>query len=117
MEAQHLIHFVKWASTHENAWMFAEIASRQMTPTRIAILDCDPLTEPIRKRYGDYGGVVVAFLRAGAEHVGLPLDDFTLSVWDVVERQDYPALDEVDSILITGSSTYWYQARQAAYHV
>ncbi|KAL8822661.1 MAG: hypothetical protein Q9191_006606 [Dirinaria sp. TL-2023a] len=74
-----------------------------MAPTRIAILDCDPLTEAIRKTYGDYGGVVAAFFRAGAECIGLPFDELTLSVWNVDERQVYPGLEEVDSIVITGS--------------
>lgn len=77
-----------------------------MAPIRIAIIDCDPLIEPIRKRYGDYGGVVTAFLHAGAEHIGLPFDELHLTVWSVEERQAYPALEEIDSILITGSSMY-----------
>ncbi len=75
-----------------------------MAPIRIAIFDCDPLIEPIRERNGDYGGVITAFLHAGAEHIGLPLDELHLSVWSVEERQEYPALEDIDSILISGSS-------------
>ena len=72
----------------------------------IAIIDCDPLIEPIRKRYGDYGGVVTAFLHAGAELIGLPFDELHLTVWSAEEHQKYPALEEIDAILISGSSMY-----------
>lgn len=76
----------------------------EMAPTRIAIIGCDPLIESIRKTYGDYGGVVIAFLQAGAEHVGLPLDEFELSVWNVKKKHEYSALKEIDSIVMTDSN-------------
>ena len=77
-----------------------------MAPTRIAILSCDPLLEPIRKTYGSYGGVIISFLQAGATRIDLPLNELEFSVWNVEAQQTYPALNEVDSIVITGSSTY-----------
>lgn len=75
-----------------------------MTPTRIAILECDPLIAPIRKRYGNYGDIVTGFLQAGANHLGLPLDELEISTWSVEAKQNFPALQEIDAILITGSS-------------
>ena len=51
-----------------------------MAPFRIAIIDCDPLIEPIRQSYGDYEGVIAAFLHAGAEYIGLPFDELHLTV-------------------------------------
>ena len=76
----------------------------QMVSIRIAIIDCDPLIEPVREKYGNYGGVVTAFLRAGAERIGLSLDKLHLTSWNVQERQEDPVLNEIDVILITGSS-------------
>lgn len=90
----------------QQSLLFAQTVKRQMAPIRIAIIDCDPLIESIRKSYGDYGGVIRAFLHAGAEHIGLPFDELHLTVWSVKERQEYPALEEVDCILISGSSMY-----------
>jgi hypothetical protein len=74
---------------------------------RIAILECDtPLTDTHAK-YGGYGGVFKALLSAGADALELPnissKHELSLTNWDVVEAQQYPPLDEVDAILITGS--------------
>ena len=37
-----------------------------MTQLHIAILDCDPLTSTICRKYGSYGGVIINWLQAGA---------------------------------------------------
>ncbi|KAL8709024.1 MAG: hypothetical protein Q9225_007514, partial [Loekoesia sp. 1 TL-2023] len=74
-----------------------------MSHQRIAILECDPLTAPIRAKYGSYGGVVTAFLRAGAGSIHLPLEELVLSIWNVYEDQSYPSLEEIDAVVITGS--------------
>ncbi|MCJ1283219.1 hypothetical protein MMC26_002547 [Xylographa opegraphella] len=72
-------------------------------PLRIAILECDtPLTNT-RSRYGGYGGVFAALLNAGARSLDLDKSELHISTWDVVERQEYPSLDDVDAVLITGS--------------
>ena len=72
---------------------------------RIAILDCDPLTTSIRAKYGNYGGVVTAFLHAGARRLGLEPGQLEISSWDVMkESSKYPALDSIDAVVITGSS-------------
>ncbi|MCJ1416133.1 hypothetical protein MMC32_002468 [Xylographa parallela] len=72
-------------------------------PLRIAILECDtPLTNT-RTKYGGYGGVFTALLHAGAQSIGLDKSELHISTWDVVDKQEYPALADVDAVLITGS--------------
>ena len=79
-------------------------------PISIAALECDtPLTNT-KARYGGYGGVFEALLKAGAKlSSGLPDPDVNLQVstWQVETHPDrYPDLSDVDAILITGSSMY-----------
>lgn len=77
-------------------------------PLRIAILECDtPLTKT-REKYGGYGGVFTALLKAGADSLDQPdvissKHGLDLSSYDVVEKQEYPDLDSIDAVLITGS--------------
>ncbi|MCJ1433378.1 hypothetical protein MMC27_002738 [Xylographa pallens] len=72
-------------------------------PLRIAILECDtPLTNT-RTKYGGYGGVFTALLNAGAQSINLDTSELHISTWDVVDKQEYPALADVDAVLITGS--------------
>jgi len=76
------------------------------TPLRIAILEADTPIGQTKERYGGYGGVFKALLEAGAKRIGLPLNRLVLSNYDVVHKLEYPALDDIDAILITGSSRY-----------
>jgi hypothetical protein len=74
---------------------------------RIAVLECDtPLTGTAAK-YGGYGGVFKALLSAGADGLNHPhissKHGLVLTNFDVVEAQEYPDLDDIDAILITGS--------------
>ncbi|KAL9607919.1 MAG: hypothetical protein Q9167_007215 [Letrouitia subvulpina] len=75
-----------------------------MITTRIAVLECDPLIASIRETYGSYGDVVTGFLQTGANHLGLPLSELDISTWNVEAKQEFPALQEVDAILVTGSN-------------
>lgn len=78
-------------------------------PFRIAILECDtPLTNT-RSKYGGYGGVFGALLRASADELATANSlsskhGLELTTWDVVNTEQYPKLDDVDAILLTGSS-------------
>lgn len=72
------------------------------TPLRIAILECDTL------KYGGYGRVFKVFLEAGADALRMPdvvssKGGLEISKWDVVNEQKYPALEDIDAILISGS--------------
>jgi len=78
-------------------------------PLRIAILECDTPLENANAKYGGYGGVFTALLRASAKALGQPdkLDPETgleISKWDVVNGEEYPNLEDIDAILMTGSS-------------
>jgi GMP synthase-like glutamine amidotransferase len=76
-------------------------------PLRIAILETDTPVEPIRAKYGDYGSLFTGLLKAGADalkHEGVSsTSGLDISSFDVVTAQEYPKLDDVDGILITGS--------------
>ncbi|KAH8809106.1 class I glutamine amidotransferase-like protein [Xylogone sp. PMI_703] len=78
-------------------------------PLRIAMLECDtPLTQT-KAKYGGYGGAFTALLKAGADalHEQYPGLSSTfgleITTWDVVTADEYPALADIDAILITGS--------------
>ena len=70
---------------------------------RLAILECDTPLDRTRAKYGSYGGVFTALLHAGSEALGIPGDDVRISRWDVVDKGEYPGLQDIDAILITGS--------------
>jgi hypothetical protein len=79
-------------------------------PLRIAVLECDTPLDNTKAKYGGYGGVFEALLKSSAAALEQPtrLDpdrDLQISKWDVVNGQDYPRLEDIDAILITGSST------------
>ncbi|OJJ75206.1 hypothetical protein ASPBRDRAFT_479990 [Aspergillus brasiliensis CBS 101740] len=79
-----------------------------MSPLRIAILECDTPAEKINNKYGGYRGVFSLLLRESAAALGQPdkLDPETgleISGWDVVTAQEYPNLEDVDAIVLSGS--------------
>jgi len=76
-------------------------------PLRIAILEADTPPDDIVARFGRYGKVFRTLLENAADNLGKPgfsKDDLELSAYDVVSEQKYPELDDVDAVLITGSS-------------
>ena len=74
-------------------------------PLRIAIIECDNPSFPSINKRGNYGGIFSSLLRAAAPQVGLSEEDLKFSVHNVVENTtDYPSLDDVDGVLLSGSS-------------
>ncbi|KAF4973914.1 hypothetical protein FZEAL_9140 [Fusarium zealandicum] len=77
------------------------------SPLRLAILEADTPQPQTRDRFGGYTGVFTALLDAAAQSLTPPrkLDEIaTITGYDVVnELHTYPALQDVDAILITGS--------------
>ena len=79
-------------------------------PVRLAVLECDtPLPNTKAHYNGGYGGVFEALLTAGAKASSLS----ELSTWLTLTKhqielnpENYPRLDDIDAILITGSSEY-----------
>jgi hypothetical protein len=81
--------------------------SEMKPPLRIAILEADTPPDDIIARFGRYGKVFRTLLEKAADDLGKPgfsKDDLDLSAYDVVDEQKYPELDDVDAVLITGSS-------------
>jgi len=72
-------------------------------PLRIAILACDTPLDGTRTKYGGYGGVFTALLHSAATALSIPTTSLILSTYDVVTAQEYPSLDDIDAILMTGS--------------
>jgi hypothetical protein len=77
---------------------------------RIAILECDEPVGKTKEKYGTYGGLFTELLQngairfAGADHGKKP--ELEISSWDIVNKDVYPRLEDVDAVLLTGSSTY-----------
>lgn len=75
------------------------------TPLRIAILECDTPPAAVVEKYGRYDRIFTTLLETAAEELGLyPKQDLELSAFDVVTAQEYPDLEKVDAVLISGSS-------------
>ena len=76
-------------------------------PLRIAILECDTARPSTQAKYGGYGGVFTALLKAGADALSYPglssESGLSISIYEVVTAQNYPSLEDIDAILITGS--------------
>ena len=80
-------------------------------PLRIAILECDTPLEQTKTKYGGYGGVFKALLETAADALDQPdlissKKGLELSTFDVVTKQEYPELDSIDAVLMTGSSEF-----------
>ncbi len=75
---------------------------------RLAVLECDTPVPAVEQTRGSYGEVFRQLLTKGlagvadAKYKGA---EFALSKWDVVRSQEYPKAEDVDGILLTGSST------------
>lgn len=77
-------------------------------PLRIAVLEADT----VFPQYGGYCGLYTSLLQAAADSLGWPRDRLEISAWDIVNVKEgqvggYPKLDEVDAVLISGSSESW----------
>ncbi|KAE8834946.1 hypothetical protein PTNB85_06279 [Pyrenophora teres f. teres] len=74
---------------------------------RIALLECDELVGDLKKEYGSIGNLYKIFLEAAAvklEGSGLherPILD--ISSYDVVNKQEYPDVENIDAVFLTGS--------------
>ena len=83
-------------------------------PLRIAMLECDTPLPQTKARFGGYGGVFEFLLKRGARALGPdvidPDKDLKVTMHNVVGDESgnveeaYPDLEEIDGILITGSS-------------
>jgi hypothetical protein len=80
-------------------------------PLRIAILECDTPLPKTYARFKGYGGVFEFLLKQGAKALNNPAltpdnKGFDITKWQVEQNpESYPKLEDIDAILITGSST------------
>ena len=72
---------------------------------RLAILECDTPIDSVRELYGTYGNMFSNLLIPQVTE-SFPSSDLALEIseWDVVNAREYPSLEDIDGILITGSS-------------
>lgn len=93
---------------------------------RISILEADTPLTATQIKYGSYGGVFTSLLHQAADASNLPRDQLEITGWDVVNigdetegtdddmggiygwtrRRGYPKMEDVDAVLITGSSMW-----------
>lgn len=79
---------------------------KMKTPLRIAILECDTPLSSVVEKHGRYDRIFSALLETAAEGLGLsPKKDLVLSGFDVVDKQEYPNMEDIDAVLISGSSS------------
>lgn len=75
------------------------------TPLRIAILQCDTPPPDVVALYGAYDRIFTTLLEKAATGLGLdPKTDLKLSAYEVVTAQEYPNIEDIDAVLISGSS-------------
>ena len=78
-------------------------------PLRIAILECGTTPPNAARKYGSYGGVFASLLRSGADALSYPnlssSSGLSISTFDVVKTLSYPALQDIDAILLTASAS------------
>jgi hypothetical protein len=85
-----------------------QTTTNMKTPLRIAILECDTPPPDVVEKFGRYDRVFATLLESAAEGLGLsPKQDLELSAYDVVTAQEYPDLESIDAVLISGSSMYY----------
>lgn len=76
-------------------------------PLRLAILEADTPQPQANAKYNGYGGMFMSLLTAACKTLEPPQElaqQFTTSSHDVVnDLNSYPALDDIDAILISGS--------------
>ncbi|KAJ5194847.1 uncharacterized protein N7498_008285 [Penicillium cinerascens] len=82
---------------------------------RIAVLEAGTPLPAVNAYYKDEGycGIFSALLRSSAKILGKecldPDTGLQITKWDVVDAQEYPKLEDIDAVLITGSKHNSYE--------
>lgn len=78
------------------------------SPLRVAILECDEPIGEAKRKYGSFGNLFHLLFAAGVSRLqkdsykeGL---EIIQSSYDVRLARSYPPLDEIDAVVLTGSS-------------
>lgn len=79
-----------------------------MRKYRLAILECDTPVEAVLEKLGTYGTIYDAFVRRGLEAYvqdgGRSDIDLEVTTSNMVDMGALPPLDQVDGLMLTGSS-------------
>lgn len=84
---------------------------RHHPPLRIAVLECDTPIGRTKEKYGGYGNLFKELLSNGAkllQEKGEGEVELDITKYDVVNQEVYPELENVDAVLLTGSSMYGF---------
>ena len=83
---------------------------KSSTHLRLALLVCDKPVPNVLKTEGDYLAIYGRWLHRTLDNYkkdgSRDALDFTLDGYDVVNKREYPTLDDYDGIVITGSGEY-----------
>ena len=79
-------------------------------PLRIAVLECDDPAPNVKEKYGGYGRMFKELLESGAKQLaeadhGMK-PELDVTKFDVVNTEQYPKFEDVDAVLLTGSSMF-----------
>jgi hypothetical protein len=86
---------------------------------RVAVLECDEPVGRTKEKYERFHRLFQDLLESGISTIvddgiqGRP--DLQISGWDVVAKQEYPEVANIDAILISGSSTQAHPVAQAVH--
>lgn len=85
-----------------------ERSAATRSPLRIAVLECDEPVGKTAEKYGGYGNLFKELLENGANLLAkedsISKPEIHISKWDVVNTETYPNLEDIDAVLLTGSS-------------
>lgn len=99
---------LSWARSH----LFSFTRGRMVTKRhlRIAVLECDEPVGKTKEKYGGYGNLFKELLENGVEEYpglyGEKAPELEVTKFDVVNTDNYPRLEDVDAVLLTGSSRF-----------
>lgn len=91
-----------------NIYLHYHTCELMARPLRIAILECDTPIGQTKAKYGGYGNLFKELLLNGADKLAqddsITKPELDITKFDVVSGEQYPKLDEIDAVLLTGSS-------------
>lgn len=82
------------------------------SPLRIAVLECDTPIGATKEKYGGYGNLFKELLHNGVKEVRskdkVEVPELDVRKYDVVNEEIYPNVEDVDAVLLSGSSECFF---------
>ncbi|CCU81451.1 unnamed protein product [Blumeria hordei] len=79
------------------------MSTKTLAHIRIAFLECGLLAPAALAKYGRYGNLAQEFLSTAAKDSPDALATFSLFPFDVHGAREYPDIEEIDAVIISGS--------------